>query len=246
MIIGRKPLTLLLAALVFAGTQAGASAQTLGADELDQRIRDYILDHPEVVVEAIQRWQDQQRQAQAEQYKAVVQQRKGEIFDTSVGTTVGNPDGDVTVVEFMDYNCGYCRRVFPAVQQLAEEDGNVRILFKEFPILGPGSDFASRAALASREQGLYREFHNALMTSGKRLEKAQVLAIAEEVGLDVQQLQADMNDPAIDEIIRRNHALAQDLAINGTPGFVIGDEIVRGATSLEHLRQLITEARNES
>ena len=244
--IGRNFFATTLAGLLFLGFQTNVVAQPLSDEALDQRIRDYILDHPEVVVEAIQRWQQQQRQAEAEQFKSVLQARRDEILDVSVGTVVGNPDGNVTVVEFMDYNCGYCRRVFPAIQQLAEDDGDLRILFKEFPILGPGSEIASRAALAAREQGLYSELHNALMSADQRLEEPQVMAIAREVGLDTDQLRRDMQSPEIDAIIQRNQALARDLGINGTPGFIIGDEIVRGATSLDHLKQLVAEARRDA
>jgi protein-disulfide isomerase len=239
-----RPVTT-LATLLLSGMLFQASAQTLSEEALDQRIRDYILDHPEVVVEAIQRWQQQQQRAELEQFQAVLELRQDEVFDLSDGTVMGNPDGDIILVEFMDYNCGYCRRVFPAVQQLAEQDGNVRILFKEFPILGPGSVYASKAALAAREQGMYAEFHNALMSTDARLDEPQVLAIAARVGLDVEQLQRDIQDPEIDALIQRNHQLARDLGINGTPGFIIGEEIVRGATSLENLQRLITVARNE-
>ncbi len=242
MTIIKHHLAPLLAALLLAITQVGA-AQTLSEEQLNQRIRDYILDNPEIVVEAIQLWQQQQRQAEASQFDVVLKQRRDEVFDVSIGTVAGNPEGDVILVEFVDYNCGYCRRAFTAVQQLAEQDGNIQLLFKEFPILGPGSEFASRAALASREQGLYAEFHNAMMSTDTRLDEPQVLAIAGEVGLDVARLQQDMQDPAIDALIARNHALARDLGINGTPGFIIGNEIVRGATSLEHLTQLVSEAR---
>lgn len=235
------PLSILL---LLASLSPGAMAQ-LSDEALDQRIRDYILDNPEVVVEAIQRWQQQQQRAELEQFQSVLELREDEVFDVSDATLVGNPDGDIIVVEFMDYNCGYCRRVFPDVQQLAEQDGNVKILFKEFPILGPGSEYASKAALAAREQGLYGEFHNALMSADTRLDEPQVLAIAREVGLDVEQLQRDMQDPEIDALIQRNHELARDLGINGTPGFIIGNEIVRGATSLDNLKRLVAQARDD-
>lgn len=243
MTIMQTRLTALPILLLLASLSSGAMAQ-LSDEALDQRIRDYILDNPEVVVEAIQRWQQQQQRAELEQFQSVLELREDEVFDVSDATVVGNPDGDIIVVEFMDYNCGYCRRVFPDIQQLAEQDGNVRVLFKEFPILGPGSEYASKAALASREQGLYAEFHNALMSADTRLDEPQVLAIAGQVGLDVDQLQRDMQNPEIDALIQRNHQLARDLGINGTPGFIIGDEIVRGATSLDNLKRLVTEARN--
>ncbi len=176
----------------------------------------------------------------------MLKERHDEIFNDADAPVDGNANGDITVVEFMDYNCGYCRKVFPSVTQLIEEDNNIRVLFKEFPVLGEGSQFAARAALASQQQGRYMAFHDAMMKSNQRLAKKQVLAIARKVGLDVEKLEQDMNDPQWQKIIDRNHALARVLAINGTPGFIIGDEIVRGATSLEHLKQLVARARQKT
>ena len=238
---------MLIATALFTSDLIAAETETdnpvISADELDQHIRDYILKHPEVLVQSIQQWQAQQQQAQIQQAKAAIKDRHDELFNDPSAPIGGNPNGDVTVVEFMDYNCAYCRRVFPAVKQLVESDSKVRLLFKEFPILGSGSEFAARAALASRKQGRYVEFHNAMMQAKKSLEERQVLAIAERVNLDVEQLRQDMKDPEIQAIIDRNFELAQALSISGTPGFVIGDEIVRGATSLANLQGLIEQVR---
>lgn len=239
-----KTLTKLSAALLAVGLTAPGLAQGLSEAELDQRIRDYILANPEVVVEAIQRWQQQQQQAEARQYQDTLASLHDEIYNNPDTPVLGNPDGDVTLVEFLDYNCGYCRRVFPDVMALADSDGEVRILMKEFPILGPGSQYASQAALAARKQGLYTELHIALMNANGQLNENSVLAIARDIGLDVERLREDMNDPAIEAVLQRNHTLARRLGINGTPGFIVGEEIVRGAVSLEHLRQLVGETRS--
>jgi protein-disulfide isomerase len=158
----------------------------------------------------------------------------------------GNPSGDITLVEFFDYNCPYCRRVAPTVTDLIEDDPNLRLVYKEFPILGPGSQFAARAALASRAQGKYSEFHETLMNAGRQVNEDSVIEIAREVGLDVDRLAQDMEDPAIEAAIARNLALANTLGITGTPSFVIGDEIVPGAVDRATLEGLITQARRGS
>lgn len=210
---------------------------------LEQQFKDYILNHPEVIVEAIQKWQAQQQRAQAQQNKAALSARRGELFNDPDAPVGGNPAGDVTVVEFMDYNCPYCRRASPVIIRLIETDPNVRLLFKEFPILGPGSESAARAALASVRQGHYMPFHNAMMQSDQHLEEPQVLAIAERIGLDIERLKQDMADPQLQQLIERNLRLARELGINGTPSFVIGDEIVPGLVDLATLQQLVEKAR---
>lgn len=239
-----KTLTKLSAALLAVSLSSPALSQGLSEAEIDQRIRDYLLDNPEVVVEAIQRWQQQQQQAETQQYQQALASLHDEIYNNPDTPVMGNPDGDVAVVEFLDYNCGYCRRAFNDVMALADRDGDVRILMKEFPILGPGSQFASQAALAAREQGLYAEFHSAMMSASGQLDEARVLAIASEVGLDADQLRADMDNPDIQAALQRNHTLARRLGISGTPGFIVGDEIVRGAVGLDHLQRLVDTTRS--
>jgi protein-disulfide isomerase len=155
----------------------------------------------------------------------------------------GNPDGDVTLVEFFDYNCPYCRRVAPVVAEAEAADPQLRIVYKEFPILGPGSVFAAKAALAAHRQGLYFALHEALMQAGGRAAEDSVLAVAKAIGVDIERLEADMADPEVQAAIDRNLALAEALRITGTPGFVVGRRILRGATDLETLQSLIREAR---
>lgn len=236
---------LLCLSLLVPGISLAQQQPQLPADPqaLDAYIRDYLLRNPEVVVEAIQRWQAQQAEAEAAALAARLEENHQVLVASPEDPVLGNPDGDVTVVEFMDYNCGFCRRVHPVMEDLLTRDGNIRLVLKEFPVLGPGSIYASQAALAARQQDLYQPFHDAMMSTGERMEEAQVLRIAEEAGLDLEKLLADMQDPAIQALLDRNHALAQALAINGTPSFVIGDEIVRGATDLANLERLVAEAR---
>jgi protein-disulfide isomerase len=148
-------------------------------------------------------------------------------------------------VEFFDYNCPYCRKVAPTVVELEEADPDLRLVYKEFPILGPGSQFAARAALAATKQGKYLPFHAALMQATEQVTEQSVMEIARAVGLDTEQLTADMQAPAIEDAITRNLRLANALGINGTPSFVIGQEIVPGAADLGTLQHLIARARRD-
>lgn len=157
--------------------------------------------------------------------------------------TAGNPDGDVTVIEFFDYNCPYCRMVAPILAEIRKTDKGVRFIFKEFPILGPSSDFAARAALAAQKQDGYLALHAQLMQGKAAANESTVMMAAEVVGLDADRLRADMDDPAIAAAIEQNHALALRLRISSTPTFVIGNRIYRGAADLETFRAEIALAR---
>ena len=149
----------------------------------------------------------------------------------------------MTIVEFFDYRCPYCKQVVGALTQLLNDDRKLRLVFKEFPILGPDSVVAARAALAAHVQGKYHAMHEALMRARGTLDETTVLKIATSVGLDATRLQSDMNKPEIAASLDRNHRLARDLAINGTPAFVIGNHVVPGAVDLETLKKLVAEAR---
>jgi protein-disulfide isomerase len=222
----------------------GTSERPVTLDEFEQRVRDFLLEHPEVIMEALQVLQERQRAAEADDIKRTIAARRDEIFNDPSAPVGGNPAGDVTVVEFFDYNCPYCRRVAPTLAEVEEADSNLRIVYKEFPILGPGSQFAARAALAAQKQGTYNTFHTALMRAQEQLDEDQVMNIARAVGLDAERLRQDMQDAAIEEAIARNLQLAEALGITGTPSFVIGDQIVPGAIDRSTLEGLIAEARD--
>ena len=241
----RTLLSILLAAVfavgagwldINASTQRAVSEPEL--DEFEQRVRDYLLKNPEVIMEALQILQERQRAAEAENLKRTIAERSEEILNDPAAPVGGNPAGDITLVEFFDYNCPYCRRVAPTVVELEEADPGLRLVYKEFPILGPGSQFAARAALAARKQGKYVPFHNALMRATNQVTEQTVMEIAREVGLDTEQLRADMQNPAIEEAIARNLQLADALGITGTPSFIIGQELVPGAVDLGTLQNL--------
>jgi protein-disulfide isomerase len=219
------------------------SSKTAELDPFEQRVREYLLKNPEVIMEALQILQERQRAAEAEGLRRTIAERSEAILNDPAAPVGGNPAGDVTLVEFFDYNCPYCRRVAPTVTQLEEADPDLRLVYKEYPILGPGSQFAARAALASRRQGKYVAFHNALMHATEQLTRDTVMEVARTVGLDTVRLEQDMQDPAIQEAIARNLQLADALGITGTPSFIIGEEVVPGAVDLRTLQSLITRAR---
>ena len=226
---------------------AGRSAIAAGEmsqSELDQRVHNYILAHPEVLVEALQSLDARQRAADAAATKAALSKRADDLFRDKESPVGGNAQGDVTVVEFFDYNCPYCRQVAPVIEQAVADDPQLRIVYKEFPILGPDSLFAAKAALAAARQGKYGEFHKALYAARTRVTEAVVLKVAAETGLDIARLKSDMQQPDIEGSISRNAELAQALGITGTPGFVVGDRIFPGATDLETMKKLIEQARS--
>jgi protein-disulfide isomerase len=205
--------------------------------------RDYLLQNPEAIVEALQQLEERRQTADANELQAVIAARRDAIFDDPDSPVSGNPEGDVALVEFFDDNCPYCRQASPIIQQAMEADPGLKFVHKEWPILGSGSEFAARAALAARKQGKYDEFHKALMSSSGRVSESSTLAVAEELGLDTEQLRLDMEAPTVATAIDRNKALADELRITGTPGFVVGQNIIRGLVDLDTLQQFIAEAR---
>ena len=224
--------------------QSGAHwAAAMPEGEFERRVRAYLLEHPEVIAEAISRLESQQGAQDAAEVQAVLKSRADEIFRDPDSPVGGNPDGDVTLVEFFDYNCPYCRQMVPVMAQAESADPQLRIVYKEFPILGPNSKLAAKAALATRKQGKYLAFHKALYQVRGTVDPSKVAEVAATVGLDVGRLKAEMDDPAIAALIEKNLALAQALRIDGTPGFVAGHQILRGAVDLKALQGLIQEAR---
>ena len=214
-------------------------------EAIEGLIADYILEHPEIVYRALMVLQERQQAAQAEQARLALETHRDALERDPNSPVGGNPDGDVTVVEFFDYSCPYCKRVAPDVERLLDEDRDVRLVYKEWPILGPESVVAARAALAAREQGRYLEFHDRVMGL-KDVTEASVMRAARDLGLDADQLRADMSAPEVDAHIEQTMELAQALGITGTPAFVIGDQIVPGAVDYDALRELVAQARSSA
>jgi len=211
-------------------------------------VRDYLLENPEVLIEAISVLEERQAQAEAVQDQSLVLSNAEAIFESPHDWEGGNPDGDIVLVEFMDYRCGYCRRAQPDVERLVSTDGNIRYIVKEFPILGPASRTAAEAALAAMRQDdgrRYLAFNDALMAHDGQLSGDVVWEIADEVGLDVDRLRRDAGSDEVASMIDRTYSLARALRIEGTPTFVIGDRLVRGYVPLDRMRAAVAEIRAE-
>jgi len=221
-----------------------AGAQTLSEEQIKELVLETIRENPGIILEAVEILDQQRQEQQAAAATSVLSQRRDLLENDPNAPVLGNPDGDVTIVEFFDYNCPYCRRAKPYIEALLEQDPNVRLVYREWPILGEGSVFAARAALASREQGLYEEFHWAMMGMQGRAEEASVLRIAADIGLDIDQLKADMNAAEITEHIDTSNRLSQSLGFTGTPSFVIGDALVPGVIETDQMADLVAQVRD--
>jgi protein-disulfide isomerase len=225
------------------GTMARAETPVLPREAVEQMIRDYLLSHPEVILESLHRAQHREREAARAQSRAAVQSHRQALLQDPESPVGGNAAGDVTIVEFFDYRCPHCRRMAPVIKALLAEDRGVRLVYKEMPLLGAESVVAARAALAARRQGKYAEAHDRLMAEAGPFTDATVVTILSEVGVDQDRLRADMNAPETATVLERELALARAIGIDGTPAFVVGGELVVGAIDLGTLRDLVGKAR---
>jgi protein-disulfide isomerase len=234
--------------LVTALTLAGSSmaAEPLTPDQktaVEKIIHDYFLQHPDVMVEALQAAEAKLKADKAQDAKQAIATHRDELLHDASTPVGGNPTGDVTIVEFFDYRCPYCKAVEPSLEALLKDDPKLRIVYKEFPVLGEASVYASHMALAARRQGRYQEFHDAMMATKGTINAEVIDRVAKSAGVDVAKAKAAMATPEIDALIKRNYALADALDINGTPAFIIGDTLVPGAADIAQLRELIAAAR---
>lgn len=227
-----------------------AATSVPAQDRSDEALRELILqtirDNPEIVMEAIETLQAREEAAQAEAAQAMLAANRDALERDPNAPVIGNPDGEITVVEFFDYNCGYCRRVFDDVMALVNSDSEIRVVMREWPILGEESVFAARASLASRNQGKYKEFHLALMENEGRANEASVMRIAEELGIDIEQLRRDMEAPEVAAHFQASQQLTQALGFNGTPAFIFGDQLVPGAIDFDQMELLVEELREQA
>jgi protein-disulfide isomerase len=211
--------------------------------KIQKIVRDYLREHPEVIVDALQEYQHRQDTQKVEQTRQTIAALKDELLHDPTSPVTGNPNGDVTVVEFFDYRCPYCKAVAPDLAKAVAADGKVRLIYKEFPILGPASITAAKAALAAVRQDKYPAFHDKLFAFKGNLDDAAIYAMASDLGLDVVRLKADMEKPEIESIIDHNYRLADKLKVEGTPAFVIGGELLPGAVSFDNLIAVFKRAR---
>jgi protein-disulfide isomerase len=255
MLMENPPMTVLrslaaAAAILLACAASGpvqAEMSEAQRTELEGVIKDYLMKHPEVIQEAMAGLEERQAQETAEKHKGAVKEHKQALFSSARQVVLGNPKGDVTFVEFFDYNCGYCKHAMTDMFDLMKKDGNLKVVLKEFPVLGPGSVEAAQVAVAVRMQDKdgkkYAEFHQKLLGGRGQADRARALAVAKEVGLDMARLEKDMTGPEVRASIEESMKLAEALGLNGTPSYVIGDDIVIGAVGAEALQAKIDKAR---
>ncbi len=211
--------------------------------QIEKIVHDYLLEHPEVLLEAMQELDKKQASVEKKKQGAAIASNRAAIYDDPQSFVAGNPKGDVTIVEFFDYQCGYCKHSFGPLMDTVSSDGHIRLILKEFPILGPESVTASRAAIASMKQGKYFEFHKALFRHKGGLTDETIMEVASSVGIDTEKLKRDMADPKIEALIKRNYELADVLAIKGTPGFIIGGKLIPGALEKDEFAEVVKDAR---
>ena len=211
-----------------------------------EQVRAYLLENPEVIVEAIEILEQQQQQAAAFADLELVQANADALFNDGYSWVGGNPDGDITLVEFMDYRCGYCRRAVPEVASLLAEDGNIRLVIKEFPILGEASVLSSRFAIATKQvagDDAYKQVHDALLEFGGDVSEVTLRRLSDGLGLDSDAILAAMDSDAVSEEIAKTRELAQKLQISGTPSFVLGTEMLRGFLPADQMQQIADGVR---
>jgi protein-disulfide isomerase len=244
-----------LVATVCAALLAVALPHTVRADEfsapqrgeIEKIVRDYLVAHPEVLQEAMTELDKRQTAAESEKHKDAVKQNAQALFSSPRQVNLGNPQGNVTFVEFFDYNCGYCKRAMDDMLTLLKDDPKLKIVLKEFPVLGPGSVEAAQVAVAVRMQDKtgkkYLEFHQKLLGGRGQADRAHALAVAKDIGMNMAQIDKDMQSPEVKATLEENFKLAEQLGLNGTPSYVVGDNVIVGAVGLPALQQSINTTR---
>lgn len=237
------------ALLAFASPEISRAAEFSASQrsEIEKIVREYIIAHPEVLQEAMAELEKRQAAAEAEKHKDAVKQHAQALFSSPRQVVLGNPQGNVTFVEFFDYNCGYCKRAMDDMMALMKSDPKLKVVLKEFPVLGPGSVEAAQVGIAVHMQDKtgkkYLEFHQKLLGSRGQADRARALAVAKEIGMNMAQIDKDMQGPEVKATLQENFKLAEALGLNGTPSYVIGDKVIIGAVGLAPLQEGINNAR---
>ena len=239
-----------LLALALGVTPQAAPAQSFSdvqRSDIEKIVREYIISHPEVLEEAMNELSKRQAAAESEKHQVTIAKNADTIFNSPRGVTIGNKDGDVTFVEFFDYNCGYCKRAMADMMEIMKADPKLKVVLKEFPVLSQGSVEAAQVAVAVRMQDpsgkKYLDFHQKLLGGRGPADKARALQAAKEAGLDTAKIEKDMQSPEVKATIAENFKLAEDMGMNGTPSYVIGKQVVVGAVGLDGLKEKISVAR---
>jgi len=239
-------LTALLISIPLVESNAADGFNEAQRIEINKIVQSFIMENPQVILDAVQHMQAKAEEGKKSLIKKNLITNREKLINDPNSPTSGNPKGDVTIVEFFDYRCGYCKRVLPTMLKAVKEDGNVRIVYKELPILGAESVVASRASLAAWRLApkKYEAFHTTLMANKGHFSELKIRSIASDLSIDGNALIEGMKSSDIDFILNENHALAQSLGISGTPAFIIGEELVPGAVDMNTLKRMIKKARD--
>lgn len=220
-------------------------AKPLTKSDVELIVKDYLYNNPEIIISSVQHMQEKKQDEERKKTADWISKNKDKIQSGKIIPTAGNPKGDITVVEFFDYNCGYCKHVYPDVQKLVSEDKNIKIVFREFPILGEDSVTASKISLAfaSLYPAKYFDFHGEMMKSDPHKDEASIKDIVKKLGGDVNKVMEKSKTADVQAAIDENKSLAEGAGVRGTPAFLIGDEFIPGAASLDDLKKVIGEQR---
>ena len=221
-----------------------ASAQSITMEELGPMIRQYILDNPGIILEAYTKHQQEEDARRAAMAAEAVKSHGEDIYNSPTTPTMGNAEGDVAVVEFFDYNCGYCKRAATGLFSMIEKDAGIKLVLKELPILGPSSRLAAEAALAAQMQGKYDPFHREMIQFKGGISQRAIDAVARKVGMDVDQMKLDMKSDYVTQELEAVAQLASVLGVNGTPAFIVNDQVIPGAVDPSTLQEMVNAARN--
>ena len=235
------------AAMVTAAVPPAGAISPSDKPEVEKIIREYLLANPEILRDAMMELQRREAEAESKERAAAVKTHEKLIFDSPRGVVVGNRQGDVTVVEFFDYNCGYCKRALEDMMTIMKADPKIKFVLKEFPVLGPGSIEAAQVAVAVRMQDKdgkkYLDFHQKLLGGRGQADKARAMAAAKDAGLDMAKIEKDMTSPEVRATLEENFKLAESMGMNGTPSYVVGKQVVVGAVGLDALKEKVAQAR---
>jgi protein-disulfide isomerase len=240
---------MLLAILALASPSAFAQSGALSQAQrqaVEEVIKEYLLKNPELIQDAIVELERRQQEAQKTAQKSALRDERDTLLHSPRGNIVGNLSGDVTLVEFFDYNCGYCKRALADLRTLLKSDSKLRVVLKDFPVLGSESVEASRVALAAKQQlkgDRLFEYHTRLMETRGRVNGERAQAVAKEMGLDMTRLQKDLDNEEVRAALQENMMLGEKLGLSGTPAFVVGDEVIAGAVGIEPMRRVVASTR---
>lgn len=247
-------ITNMIAAILIALTTLVSAPLTVNAKDFnaDEKtaigviIKDYLLKNPEIIQQAIEELQKRTAEDEQKKQRKLISENQELLTNPEYSYVTGNKDGDITVIEFFDYNCPYCRQALGDITKLMENDKNVKVIFKEFPILGDASKQASLAALSARKQGKYLEFHTAILKSKGRVNDESIMKIAKQVGLDTDKLKKDMASDEIKAQLKKNLEAGYKLGINGTPTFIFNDHLVPQVLPYDAMKEVIAKLRKAS